>query len=384
MHSKVIKLQILVIIIMMSLLAGCYDLQTINFLDKKEQKTINLSDGSLYSGEVINNIPNGQGVLTSKDGFIYTGDFKKGEFIKGSRSHKDYSDIAKGEFKNGVLHGKGEMHTQEGVSKGSFKNGFLDGDGYWESGSTGDRFVGTYKDGVLIGKAKIEFGNGDKYVGELKNDFMHGTGTLTYTNGEKYVGEFRDGQPTGNGKYFLADGEEIDFNELSVRKKLGFPINAELNRSQEICVQYFLSMKREIIIAKQLFADIEEIIKPIDENNLDISNEDYEKLVTIQNKIYAEYQIVEDVKVPFDHILKGAAKNKTLMSLEIMDTGITRVLEGFDSNLTAYFIAGKNYFSQVDVFISGQLDYDLDDTLEWDYMYVEEIIKRQDASDGTR
>jgi len=369
---------------MMIFITGCQDLETINILDKKEQKTISLADGSHYSGEVTDNIPNGQGVLTLKDGFIYTGDFKKGEFIKGTRNHKDYSDLATGEFKNGKLNGEGEMHTEEGAFKGHFKNGVLDGHGYYESGSTGDRFIGTYKNGVLIGKATIEFGNGDKYVGELENDFMHGTGTLTYANGEKYVGEFKNGQPTGNGKYFLADGKEIDFNELSIRKKLGFPINAELNRSQEICVQYFLSMKREIVIAKQLLADIKEIINPIDENNLDISNEDYEKLVAIQNKIHSEYQTVEDVKVPFDHIMKGAARNKTLSSLEIMDTGITRVLKGFDSNLTAYFIAGKNYFDYVDVFFSGQLDYDLDDTLEWDFMYAEEIIKQQDASDGTR
>lgn len=178
-----------------------------------QQKTINNPDGSVYVGEVVNDIPNGQGILTLQDGSTYEGEFKNGKLNgQGKFTNKSTYHWEKGEFKDGKLNGQGEKHDQEGVFVGTFKDGRLDGEGHWESGSTGDRFIGIYKEGRLVDKATIEYANGNKYVGNTNGDLLEGFGTITYANGDQYTGEFENDLPTGEGKYICADGIIIDPN----------------------------------------------------------------------------------------------------------------------------------------------------------------------------
>ena len=53
------------------------------------------------------------------------------------------------------------------------------------------------------------FTSGNKYVGEWKDNNRHGQGTFTWTDGEKYVGEFKDNTRHGQGTYTFANGERL-------------------------------------------------------------------------------------------------------------------------------------------------------------------------------
>ena len=81
---------------------------------------------------------------------------------------------------------------------GSFKNGLRNGHGTWIH-PTGDKYVGKFKDGIKRGKGTFIFANGEKYIGEFKRDKIHGFGTYYHKNGEKYIGEFKDNKRHGQG-----------------------------------------------------------------------------------------------------------------------------------------------------------------------------------------
>ena len=50
--------------------------------------------------------------------------------------------------------------------------------------------------------------SGDKYVGEFKNDQKHGQGTYTWADRQNYVGEFKNDSPW-DGTIYDEDGREL-------------------------------------------------------------------------------------------------------------------------------------------------------------------------------
>ena len=60
-----------------------------------------------------------------------------------------------------------------------------------------------YKNNCFGGLA---FSSGNKYVGEFKDNKRNGKGTFTFASGNKYVGEFKNGKYSGQGTYTYADG----------------------------------------------------------------------------------------------------------------------------------------------------------------------------------
>lgn len=54
----------------------------------------------------------------------------------------------------------------------------------------------------------INFTSGNQYVGEWKDDKMHGQGTTTFANGNQYVGEHKDNKMHGQGTYTFASGDQ--------------------------------------------------------------------------------------------------------------------------------------------------------------------------------
>ena len=72
--------------------------------------------------------------------------------------------------------------------------------------SSGDKYVGEFKDNQRNGQGTFTFAEGSKYVGEYKDDKRNGQGTFTYAEGSKYVGEFKDGNRNGQGIYYLSNG----------------------------------------------------------------------------------------------------------------------------------------------------------------------------------
>jgi hypothetical protein len=156
---------------------------------------------SKYVGDIENMKPNGQGILTSLDGYKYVG-----------------------EFYDGKQHGQGTITFSDG-NKGV---GEFRGNKSWN--------ITTYdKDGniiwMMLNGVKVEkkilfrdtprskwvkggekwFRSGDekrqaKYEGEIVTGVPNGWGTITFPSGSNYVGGFKDGKRTGQGTMSFFDG----------------------------------------------------------------------------------------------------------------------------------------------------------------------------------
>ena len=59
-------------------------------------------------------------------------------------------------------------------------------------------------------KIHLKETSGDIYVGEFKDDKQHGQGIYTCANGDKYEGEWEDGKRHGQGIYTWANGNSYD------------------------------------------------------------------------------------------------------------------------------------------------------------------------------
>ena len=82
--------------------------------------------------------------------------------------------------------------------KGSYKNGLKDGFGEWIH-PDGDNYRGKFKAGIKRGKGVYVFENGEKYKGYFKRDKKHGLGSYFYSNGEIFNGEFKNNIRDGKG-----------------------------------------------------------------------------------------------------------------------------------------------------------------------------------------
>ena len=106
-----------------------------------------------------------------------------------------------------VLSGTAFGQSNLPACKGSDTNRWSNCFGSWTA-SSGDKYVGEWKDGKYNGQGTYTFANGDKYVGEWKDDKRNGQGTITFADGKKYVGEYKDDMPNGQGTGTFANGEK--------------------------------------------------------------------------------------------------------------------------------------------------------------------------------
>jgi len=130
---------------------------------------------NLYAECIKGNCVNGQGTLTSPDGFKYVG-----------------------EWKNGKPHGKGAMTFPAGEKYvGEFNEGEPHGQGTFTSPDE-EQYAGKSKNlGEHKGAISTMTYNvvGLKYVGEWKYGKPHGQGTLTSPEGASEKGIWRNGEP---------------------------------------------------------------------------------------------------------------------------------------------------------------------------------------------
>jgi hypothetical protein len=91
--------------------------------------------------------------------------------------------------------------------KGSYKNGLKHGHGIWTH-PDGDTYKGKFKSGLKRGKGTYTFENGEEYRGYYKRDQQHGLGQYTYSNGEIFKGEFKNNIRDGQG-YIVFRGDTI-------------------------------------------------------------------------------------------------------------------------------------------------------------------------------
>jgi hypothetical protein len=106
--------------------------------NQDDRRTLTLSNGRTYVGDIRDGKANGQGVMTYPDGQEYVG-----QFLDGQR------------------HGQATVMFPDGR-----------------------RFVGEYRNDKRNGKGTLTLANGEKYVGEYRNGEKNGQGTSYLANGE--------------------------------------------------------------------------------------------------------------------------------------------------------------------------------------------------------
>jgi hypothetical protein len=182
---------------------------------------------SLYIGKIANNGKrNGFGKLVLPDESQYEGNFKDNEF-DGYGVYKCKSYKYEGNFLQGKKSGKGKLEDliKNSVYEGEFsedkKNGY--GVEKYEDGST---YKGEFKDGVREGKgnliirSKKNKGNDLVYNGEFKNNQICGIGEMKISNKKDYYGEWVNNEMNGYG--MAHDGNLRHYGYFSNGIKEGF------------------------------------------------------------------------------------------------------------------------------------------------------------------
>ena len=146
------------------------------------------ADESVYDGQFLHGLKNGNGIQTWPNGERYEGDWTDGEITgKGIKTWPS-GDRYEGDWKDGNMHGKGIYNWPNGDKyDGEWKDDKMEGKGI-KTWPDGGKYDGEWKNGVSEGKGIYNWPNGDKYDGEWKDDKMDGNGILTFANGKKQPG----------------------------------------------------------------------------------------------------------------------------------------------------------------------------------------------------
>ena len=139
-----------------------------------------------YKGDLVNGLPNGNGIMYYHSGGKYTG-----------------------EWKNGKKNGKGMFISKLTTRKGTWVNGAMEGKGTITFNDTKERYLGDFKNGKFEGKGIYFYQDGGKYIGEFKNDKKNGKGVFydKYGN-EEYNGDYLNGHRTGKGIIYYRYSQE--------------------------------------------------------------------------------------------------------------------------------------------------------------------------------
>jgi hypothetical protein len=169
-----------------------------------KEKIINLPwrDG-LYSGEVLDGVPHGQGVWHDDKG-SFEGEFKNGRADGQGKYTYENGSMYVGVIRHGLYQGYGVFtHPDEFRAEGQFKDQELHGQGkiIWR---------GLVKEGEFVADelhaGTVTHPDGRRWEGEFKDDDLHGTGKMTAVNGVISEGQFRDGRLQGHGTRSWPDG----------------------------------------------------------------------------------------------------------------------------------------------------------------------------------
>lgn len=96
-----------------------------------------------------------------------------------------------GEWKLGIMHGKGFLKTMLSIYHGVFVNWLKHGQGE-ERFIDRDSYKGEYQNGRFDGFGTYKWSNGAVYEGSFKNGFRHGKGKWSH-NETKYLGNYVEG-----------------------------------------------------------------------------------------------------------------------------------------------------------------------------------------------
>jgi hypothetical protein len=173
-----------------------------HFIDGFHRGVLEIN-GRKFEGRFKDDELDGHGIFTFSDLKI-VGHFKKGK-LNGLGSSSLFPNqknevLSIGEFKNGLLEGKGIRRYGAdpimGLYVGDFKDGSPDGAGKEDTSIFS--YVGNFKQGQYDGQGVLDWGGSEQYVGTFKKGNYEGHGVLT-RGSFKYEGEFKNGKPHGQG-----------------------------------------------------------------------------------------------------------------------------------------------------------------------------------------
>jgi hypothetical protein len=202
-----------------------------------------------FTGQVLNNMPNGKGKMFGRDGLVYEGDMVngrpngtgtvtysngeayKGQWVDGKKEgngvwNSSTGDRYTGAYHDNLKHGKGTMRYKDGgVYEGDYVNDVQEGTCTYTY-KDGSKYTGSFKEFNKNGKGVMVWPNGDKYDGEWKNDTREGKGILYYTDGRKYEGDWVNDECNGNGVVIYTDGKKFEgkfLNGKTVNGTINYP-----------------------------------------------------------------------------------------------------------------------------------------------------------------
>lgn len=162
-----------------------------------------------YEGELLNDLPDGQGIAHYYNGNSYEGEWKDGKQNGTGTFLWSNGDKYVGEWKNGEPNGEGIYHWKEGTQyDGKWLNGNKHGKGTMTY-SDGSKYIGEWQGDRMHGQGTLLVSDGSKYVGEFKNGNINGQGTYTTAQGTKYTGQWKDGMKNGYGTVYNAEGKIV-------------------------------------------------------------------------------------------------------------------------------------------------------------------------------
>ena len=185
----------------------------------------------VFQGTFDNNAPIGIGLLTTKDGTYYSGNWYDGKrdgtgdmvFCNGDRYSGEWIEnsfdgygvyhyaaanaIYSGEWEKGLQNGDGIYECPDFSYDGQWEKGWMDGEGVLLFKNK-DRYEGTIHENIIDGIGCYTFADGNRYEGEFVNGTICGLGVFQFKNGNRFEGEFLNGKIYGDGTMYLCEKED--------------------------------------------------------------------------------------------------------------------------------------------------------------------------------
>ena len=178
--------------------------------------SVRFSDGTSYSGELVNGCFEGRGVLTLNEE-VRAGMWHCGK-LHGEGSVSCPGKVLKGVFMDGQPV-SGSLKTEDFKYKGEFLNETPHGAGEFRFAS-GEFYSGSLQLGVYEGLGKLANAGGDSYEGSFKAGLKDGFGRLLYSSGAEYSGLFHQGLPHGEGRFTAFSQTVLEYDGQVAEGKL--------------------------------------------------------------------------------------------------------------------------------------------------------------------
>ena len=182
--------------------------------------TLKFKDGTIYSGEIVNNKITGSGRYDFANRSSYIGLVENGlRHGKGKYENLEEDIVYEGEWKYGLKHGEGKLKIKDMFYEGMFYEGSKHKFGKLKWKDTGNYYEGEFYENDIYGNGyMIWVDNNEKYIGKWKCNQQNGMGVHIWyePKGEykylknRYVGEWENGQRQGYGVFFYANGSKYE------------------------------------------------------------------------------------------------------------------------------------------------------------------------------